>query len=263
MFYKSKYRSEGWFIRVATIILLIGSLNPVIAETTGDPPAASGWLPFSPAPEGQWGGAVITEYDQRTIGSDELAVRRILMRLGWSPTGYTALWIEGGVASLYMESSGAKVQGDFGTALGAGISLCWSEARILDLSPFAAGRGTMYISRLGSQRIFGNGLSRSTRSRYEWWETYGVAGLVGDIGGSRLFFGPCCRSLYQQEDRHTRTSNNISWYKEKHTYQSAIQPGFSLGLHLPLKLHFNTYLSGEIYEAGFKVTFSAGQWGLL
>ncbi|HHE46965.1 MAG TPA: hypothetical protein ENL08_04600, partial [Bacteroidetes bacterium] len=33
------------------------------------------WLPFSPAPVGQWGGVIITEYDQRTINSDDVAVR--------------------------------------------------------------------------------------------------------------------------------------------------------------------------------------------
>jgi len=257
MFLRSENQIGGWFTWVAVIMLMVGSVNPVIAETIGE-----SWLPFSPAPAEHWGGVVATEYDQRTIGNDDLAVRRILLCMGWSPTGGAALWIEGGVASLYLESGGSKVQGDFGTALGAGMSLCWSNTHILGFSPFVSGRGTMFISRLGSERISAIGLTRSTRSRYEWWEGFGMAGFTGDLGGAWLFFGPCFRSLYQQENRHTRTSNNISWYKEKHTYQSAIQPGFTLALQMPLKLRFNTHISGEIYEEGFRITFSAGQWGL-
>ena len=248
-------------IILLTVIFLIGTINPVIGQK-----ADKKWLPFSPAPVGEFGGIVVSEYGQRTINSDEIEVRRILLRMGWSPTANIALWVEGGVASLHLENGIAKTQGDFGTAVGAGMTLCWSKARIFGLSPFIAGRGSMFISRLGNQRAVSSGLVRSTRSRYEWWEGFGTAGFSGDLGGVWLCFGPCSRILYQKENRLTQTSNQLtqastSRYKEMSTYQSAILPGFTLALQIPLKWRFNTYVAAEIYEEGFKATVSFGQWG--
>ncbi len=249
----------------STIIITAAVLlfwNNVFAERP-----AGGWLPFSPAPVSEWGGVVCTEYDQCTIGADEIAVRRILLRMGWSPSSFAAFWIEGGLASLHLESENISMQGDFGTAAGVGMTLSAAGFDIFGLSSFISGHGTMFISRLGYDKLSASGLVRSRRSRYEWWEGYGLAGLSWHVSKGIFFLGPSVRALSQEEDRHTHT--NTSQYKETNTYQSALQPGITVGYFVPLKLHFNIWIAVEAYNIkidesrieGARVTVSVGQWG--
>ena len=248
-------------IILLTVTFLIGMINPVIGQKNSET-----WLPFAPAPVGEFGGTIVTEFGQRAIDSDTIHVRRVMLRMGWTPTANIALWLEGGLASLYLDNDLAKMQGDFGTSVGAGTTLRWSSARIFGFNPYVSGRGSMFISRLGNEKMVSSGLTRTTRSRFEWWEGFGSVGFSGDLGGAWLYFGACCRVLYQKENRLTETSNQLtqtsaSRYKEMTTYQSALQPGVAMGLQVPLKWRFNTNMTVEIYEEGFKAGFSIGQWG--
>jgi len=219
------------------------------------------WLPFSLAPIGQFGGSITGEYDTRSIGGSDLSVRRFLLRLGWSPSPNISLWAGGGVGNLLLEDASISLQGDYGTAVGAGVTLSTFDLEILGLKPFVSCKGMFLISRMSDDRAPTPTKISSVRRRYQWYEGYGVIGGGLELQSSKLIGGATMRLLNQEEQRHTRNSLNQDVSENIFEYNSGIKPGVILAIQIPLDRRFSLWIAGEGYVDGFNVTLSAGQWG--
>ena len=242
-------------IPLTALLLIFVVSGPAVAVDGVDT-----WQPFSTAPAGEWGGLFSGEYEIRTVDdANDVAIRRVLTRLGWTPSSFMALWIEGGVASLEIERDDKHMQGDFGFAGGAGITLSPSNLRFLSLAPFASGRLMMFISKAGGEWSEGSLKHVSLRSRFEWWEGCAQFGISSLIGRNLFFGGLAVRGISQVEDRLTRVNNTPAC--ETYTYSSGLEPGLVAGLYVPLGNRFNAWIVVEGYQEGVRFTVSAGQWG--
>lgn len=247
-------------IPLLTVIWVLFLCNRVQADES-----VADWAPYSPAPVGQIGVAVIGEYDWRTIDPDDITVQRALLRMGWAPIKYASIWIEGGVAALSIKSDSLSLKGDFGTAVGAGMTLFGGDFTFAGVTPFISARVTMFISRISDDRTasFGSSVTEITeRRRYEWLQGYGLLGLSRPVGSGLLFGGLALRSLSQEEERLTSYSGGIP-SEMTNTYTSGLKPGLTAAVLIPMKGRFTTCIAMEAYLEGVRISLSFGQWGTL
>ena len=243
------------FIPAILVLMLFGSYQTAYSEEE-----AKFWLPLSPSPAGEVGGLFVGEYEQRVIDEDDLTVRRILFRMGWSPSAYLSVWVEGGVASLAIDNGETRMQGDFGGTAGVGGILAWADKKVLQGTLFLCGRGSMLNSKLGHDQTI-RGLENSRRSSYEWWEASVLLGVSYKSDKMTIYLGPTATTFALVEDRSTRTSGP-SFYRETNIYQSGIEPGGIIAILAPLKNRFNARFAIEASQNSVAVTLSAGQWGI-
>ena len=244
-------------ILLFTVIWILFSFNGVQADES-----VADWSPYSPAPVGQIGVAVIGEYDWRSIDSDDITVQRTIIRMGWAPVKYTSIWIEGGVAALSIESDSISLKGDFGTAVGAGMTIFGGDFSFAGVTPFISVRATMFISRISDDdRMNEFGILITERRRYEWLQGYGLLGLSRPVGSGLLFGGLALRSLSQEEKRSTSYSGQP--FKATNTYTSGLEPGLTAAVLIPMKVRFSTCIAIEAYLEGVRISLSFGQWGRL
>ncbi|NQT34170.1 hypothetical protein HQ587_03185 [bacterium] len=242
-------------IPLLTVICILFLCNTVQADES-----VASWTPFSPAPSGQIGGAVIGEYDWRTIDPEDITVQRVLLRMGWAPVKFASIWIEGGVAALSIESDSLSLKGDFGTAVGAGMTLSSGDFSFAGVTPFISARATMFISRISDDdRMNEFGSQITERRRYEWLQGYGLIGLSLPVGSGLLFGGLALRGLSQEEERLTNYSGQE--VQETNTYTSGLKPGLTAAVLIPMKGRFTTCIAMEAYLEGMRISLTFGQWG--
>ncbi len=219
------------------------------------------WLPFALAPTGQYGASLNGEYDWREINGDKITVRRMLFRLGGTPTPYSTFWVEGGLASLELETGSRTMEGDYGTAAGAGITLSIPNGFYQGLTPFGSGRITYFNSCLSDDWDVTRLVRQARRSRYEWLEGFGVFGLTYPVRKGMILGGMVLRALSQDESRTTRTNNNDP-YKQEYSYDSGLKGGAMAAVGLRFKHRFSAWVSAEYFiQSDARVTVAIGQWG--
>ena len=177
-------------LRLITFSLLLGVVHPALALDD-----LERWLPYSPAPSGEVGGQFSGEYEQMKIDDDDLAIRRVMLRMGWAPETWASFWIDGGFASLYIEDANASVQGDFGGTFGLGGTFVYPSANVTGLSLFVSGKGSMLNSKLSSDRTE-RGVEISTRSNYEQLQGTVVGGISYRNEKTMVFGGPVIKTFY-------------------------------------------------------------------
>ena len=241
----------------ALICAATAALFPLIVN--GEESGAR-WLPFSVAPEREWGGLVTGEYETRAIGSDDVTLQRYLFRLGTTPLPFLSLWGEGGVAALSLESGSSSLRGDFGAAFGVGATFAYLGGTNPRLIPFVTGRGTDFISRLGDDADLISGVNQSRRSRFEWREGSGFAGLGLRLGRGELYGGAGARYMWQEEQRSLRSHNTVDHYT--YTYRSGVRAGVAAGCRYPLPHRLLLRAEAEVYDGMWRVGLGFGQWGM-
>jgi len=229
---------------------------PIVNGGEGDSP----WLPLAIAPTGEWGGLVTGEYEMRAISSDDVTVQRYQFRLGTTPLPFASFWGEGGVAALTLESGSSTLRGDFGAAFGLGASLAYRTSPEQWLIPFVTGRATDFISRLGGEKDILFGVNQARRSRFEWREASGLAGLGWRLGVAELYAGAGARHLWQEEERSLRSHNTVDSFT--YTYRSGARVGVAIGCRYPLPNRLLLRAEAEVYDGSWKVGLAFGQWGM-
>jgi hypothetical protein len=243
-------------IRAIIFTLLLGFVHPALALDD-----IERWLPYSPAPTGEVGGQFSGEYEQFKIDEDDLAVRRIMLRMGWTPKSWVSLWFDAGFASLFIEDSDSRMQGDFGGTFGVGGSFVNPGKEITGLSLFASAKVSMFNSKLSSDRIE-YGIERSRRSNYEQWQGALIGGLSYRTEKTMIFGGPVIKTFSLKEKRHVKTSVP-SEFSKTNIYQSGIRPGGTIAIFTQLKHRCNLGASIEVDQSSLRFTLTFGQWGAL
>jgi len=237
----------------------LAALVLAILGGAGRTQAEGGWLPCATAPAGQWGGVLSAQYEQRKLGGTDATVKRGAFRLGGTPVSWATVWGEAGVAALGIEDAGVKLQGDYGTALGAGVTVVRGRIAFLSLEPFASGQATMFISRLSSDGRDSRGVYSERRSRFEWREVSGVAGLSLVKARWMLSGGVAARALSQTESRNLRVYGIPN--PDEFTYKSGLETGLRGTLFRLLPMRFYFSLAAEVYPNSAGATLTVGQWG--
>ncbi len=214
--------------------------------------------PFSLAPAGHFGGAVVPEFDRRTLNDQLVYQRRATLRMGWSAYELISFWVEGGLASLQLFEDDHLLQGAYGPAAGVGGSYLWHEPVWNGWTPFGSARMTYLQSKLSDDQFSGSSV-RSRRSRFEWIEYSGVFGGVRQMNWGDLQAGLSFRVLGQDEYRTSRTGSSSQ--KTHTTYSSGFQPGLAVGGNITLSRRMTLWLMAEISVSYQKITISFGQWG--
>lgn len=246
-------------IKLCYVLVILGFLV-VTTKPAGAQNTFKGWLPEAAAPYNQFAGAFTGEFDQRTIGNDEVNMRRMLFRLGWTPVTFGTVWIEGGVANLELFSYDSHMTGDYGAAFGGGAAVKLEDVHILGLNPFLSVRGTYLVSRLEEDRPNNQGILNSRRSRYEWQEVHTAFGFCKSAWGGMLFGGANIMMLFQGEKRHVVTGTTAD-YSTEYYYESGLVPGVKAGYQIPLQHRLSFSVTGEVYASSYKILVSIGQWG--
>ncbi len=249
MIHSWKYKAAALSLTLL-FILIAGSLHAVTPNS---------WLPFASAPAGEYGAVLTGEYDMRDFGGDDVAVRKLMFKIGWTPTKLSAFWIEGGLGSLFLECSGNRMQGDFGTALGAGTSLSLPKIPYIGISLLGTAKASMFVSKLSHDRSLPNDEFESRRSRYEWREVDASFGLARQFGGINFYGGAGALFLKQKEDRHMRSSNGN--FKSSFNYDSGVKPGVVGALTFQLRNRLHLLVSASVYDGSRKISIAFGQWG--
>ncbi|NQU06622.1 MAG: hypothetical protein HQ568_11060 [Calditrichaeota bacterium] len=248
--------SDKNILRVITFTLLLGFVHPTLAIED-----LECWLPYSPAPRGEVGGLFSGEYEQFKIDNDDLAIRRVMLRMGWTPGTWASFWIDAGFASLYIEDANASMQGDFGGTFGLGGSFVYPSANVTKLSFFISSKGSWLNSKLGSDRTE-RGVDISTRSNYEQLLGTITGGVSYCTGKTMVFGGPVIKTFSLKEKRHTKNSAP-SKFSQTNTYQSGIRPGVTIGIFTRMKHRCNIWAAVEVGKSSMQFTIAFGQWGAL
>ena len=215
-------------------------------------------IPFSLAPEGQFGGAVVPEFDRRTLNGQLVYQRRASLRMGWTPTERLVFWGEGGIASLQLFEGDRIIQGASGPAVGAGWSILWREPIWKGWTPFVSGRATYLQSKLSDDQFQANSV-QSRRSRFEWVEYSGIIGSTRHWNWGDLQSGLSFRVLNQDEFRSFRSGTSLQ--KSHFTYSSGLQPGLAVGGAILLPHRLTLWIMAESSINYQKLTLSFDQWG--
>ena len=230
------------------------SANPAVADSFGDI-----WLPFSPAPVGQWGGVLSGEYDRRWLGNDLVKTRRFLFRIGNAPARLGALWIECGAATFDMTTGTDELKGDYGLAMGGGWTVTYPRLQLSGFQPFISGRATYLQAFLKYEKVVSN-VTQTTDSRFVWQEASGVIGVFSKLLDKYVIHcGVKLRTLYQDEFRNVRTSNSDDDYQ--YIYRSGVKPGAEITVLIPLRNRFSISLTAELFLHSQVITLTFGQWG--
>ncbi len=242
--------------RAIGILVVLGIFLPFIAFCQTYSWEVS--IPFALAPEGEFGGALVPEFDRRTLNSQPVYQRRVALRIGWTPAQFLTFWGEGGVASLQLFEGDHILQGANGPAVGGGWSYLWVEPLWKGWTPFASGRATYLQSKLSDDQFQGSGV-QSRRSRFDWVEYSGIIGSARHWNWGDLQTGLCFRILNQDEFRSHRSGTSVQ--KSRTTYSSGFQPGVALGANILLGRRLTLWIVAESSLTYQKVTVSFGQWG--
>jgi len=237
------------------LILLTAVFTPVKTAICASSTAP---LPFSLAPRGQFGGIIAGEFDRRTISDDLIYVRRLLFRMGLTPSSAFSFWAEGGLASLQLFIADRQPQGAPGPAFGGGWNWNLNRFAWRSWTPFLAGRASWFQSKLSDDVRLG-GVVQSRRSRFEWNEAGMMAGASQPMAKSLWSAGFVVRYLSQEEQRSMRTGSNVR--KSSSTYTSGLRPGFALGWRRDFKPRLVAMSLIEVYPEGGRILVGIGQWG--
>lgn len=193
-----------------------------------------------------WWGEATGEFTRRYIQNDLTYFRRLSLLLGRTEGSQWSFWVEGGLVSLQLLSSG-EPKGDWGPSVYLGWTFRYPKPWLWSPDLFVSARAGFNQSKLAHDTYRGSILLTSRRSRFEWWEGWGVVGGKGTLKAWRWSGGIVLRNMVLDEFRSLR-AGSAPPQKTPFTYRSGFQPGVGLGVEYPLSQGWTISLWGEAFS---------------
>ncbi|MFN3821514.1 MAG: hypothetical protein ACK4OO_04205 [bacterium] len=207
---------------------------------------------------GDWSGEIGGEFTRRYIQNDLVYFRRGAVLMGRRMSDHLHIWGEGGLTSIQLLTDGQPL-GAWGPSFYLGWAFSYPQPWVKGVEILISARAGFNQSKLAHDKYSGLVLV-SRRSRYEWWEGWGIIGAQGRIWGSELRGGLVLRKLLVDEFRSLRSGAALP-QKTLYSYDSGFQPGVGVGFDYPLGSGWELSLWGDAFAGpSGRLVIGVRQW---